>query len=155
MEQKDMQEREGFPEHDGHEHDGPPDFKDFPENGGPPDFKDFPPPKGFLKPEDIPEFRNSPELDEMLAQKDVLKQNNKYKWRDNPPKVTRDEMVYALKYAAGADRLKCDCWNTRCPYYGDCRACVVFHLCLNQFPTCQRDMFGELEEYYFAKTQGK
>jgi hypothetical protein len=26
-------------------------------------------------------------------------------------------------------------------------------MCLKQFPTCQRDMLGELEEYYIAKTQ--
>jgi hypothetical protein len=26
-------------------------------------------------------------------------------------------------------------------------------MCLKQFPTCQRDLLGELEEYYIAKSQ--
>jgi len=89
----------------------------------------------------------------MMEQKNVLEQKNKYKWRDNPPKVSREDMVAAFECAATADNLKCDCWNTACPYLGNCRACIVFHMCLNQFPTCQREMLGELEEYYIAKTQ--
>ena len=91
----------------------------------------------------------------MAEQKNVFEQKNKYKWRDNPPKVSREEMVAALEYSAGADNLKCDCWNTACRYYDNCRACLVFHLYLEQFPTCQRDLFGELEEYYIAKTREK
>ena len=91
----------------------------------------------------------------MAEQENVLEQKNKFKWRDNPPKVTREEMTAAFECAASADDLKCDCWNTSCVYFGNCRACVVFHLCLKQFPTCQRDLLGDLEEYYIAKSQGK
>lgn len=86
---------------------------------------------------------------EMSEKKDVLEQKNKYKWRDNPPKgLTREEMVEAFACAADADNLKCDCWNTSCPYFGDCKKCLVFHLCLKQLPTCQRDL---IEELYVAK----
>ena len=91
----------------------------------------------------------------MEERKNILEQPNKYKWRDNPPKVTREEVDAAFKYAADADSLKCDCWHTQCQYFGDCRKCVVFHMCLNQFPTCQRDMLGELEEYYISKSRGQ
>jgi len=91
----------------------------------------------------------------MSEQKNVLEQKNKYKWRDNPPKVTREEMEAAFKCAAEAENLKCDCWNTNCPFIDNCKKCIVFHLSLKQFPTCMRDLLGELEEYYIAKSQGK
>jgi len=83
----------------------------------------------------------------MPEQKNILEQKNKYKWRDNPPKVLRGDIREAFKCGAEAENLKCDCWNTGCPYFGNCRKCIVFHLCLKQFPTCQRDT---LEELYLA-----
>jgi hypothetical protein len=89
----------------------------------------------------------------------MLKQPNKDFWREHPPKVLRGDMKEAFDCAAGADKLECDCWNTACPYYGDCRKCLVFHLCLKQFPTCQRDLLRELhvgglldEELHIEKT---
>ena len=92
----------------------------------------------------------------MSEEKNVLEQKDKNKWRDNPPKVTREEMAAALKCAAGADKFECDCWNTGCPYFGDCRKCVVFHMCLDQLPTCQRGIWnGDLEEMYIKKTRGE
>ena len=91
----------------------------------------------------------------MKEHENVLVQKDKYKWRDNPPKVTREEMSAAFECAAVSENFECDCWNTACPYFGNCRACVVFHLCLKQFPTCQREMLGELEEYYIAKSQNR
>ncbi len=78
----------------------------------------------------------------MSEQKNILEQKNKYKWRDNPPKVTREEMEAAFKCAADAENLKCDCWNANCPFFGNCKKCIVFHLCLKQFPTCMRDLLG-------------
>jgi hypothetical protein len=93
---------------------------------------------------------------------EMLEQPNKLKWRDNPPKVIRGDMREAFTCAADADKLKCDCWNTSCPYFGDCRKCIVFHMCLKQFPTCQRDMLEELyvadlldEELHITKASGK
>ena len=80
----------------------------------------------------------------MPEQKNILEQKNKYKWRDNPPKVLRGDIHEAFKCGAEAENLKCDCWNTNCPYFGNCRKCIVFHLCLKQFPTCQRDTLEEL-----------
>ena len=92
----------------------------------------------------------------MSEEKNILEQKDKFKWRDNPPIVTREEMDTAFKCAAGADKFECDCWNTRCPYFGDCRKCVVFHMCLDQLPTCQRGIWnGDLEEMYIKKTRGE
>jgi hypothetical protein len=85
---------------------------------------------------------------------EMLEQKDKYKWRDNPPKVTREEMATAFACAADAENLKCDCWNTSCRYFGNCRACLVFHICLNQFPTCQSEMLEERGVDYIAKTTG-
>ncbi|MCL2045379.1 MAG: hypothetical protein FWG88_03225 [Oscillospiraceae bacterium] len=82
----------------------------------------------------------------------ILEQKNKQLWRDTPPKVTREGMVAALECADRADEFKCDCWNVGCKYFGNCRACVVFHLCLKQLPTCQRDAFDGLQELYIEKT---
>ena len=87
--------------------------------------------------------------------KNPLEQPDKLKWRDNPPKVTREEMEAAFKCSAVADDFTCDCWHTGCQYFGNCRACVVFHLCLKQLPTCQRNAFDGLEELYLEKTTGK
>jgi len=90
----------------------------------------------------------------MSEQKNILEQKNKYKWRDNPPKgLTREDMEAALKCAADKNQ-KCDCWNTSCVYYDNCKACLVFHMCLNQFPTCQREMLEEWGVDYIGKTTG-
>ena len=82
----------------------------------------------------------------MPDQKNMLEQKNKFKWRENPPKkVTREDVTVAFECAADTESHKCDCWNTGCKYYDNCKACIVFHLCLKQVPTCQRDL---LEETY-------
>jgi hypothetical protein len=80
-------------------------------------------------------------------QKDVLKQKDKFRWRENPPTVIRGDMREAFECGNNAENLKCDCWNTHCRFYGNCRKCLVFHLSIKQFPTCQREM---LEELYTA-----
>jgi len=90
----------------------------------------------------------------MEERKNVLEQKNKLKWKEHPPKVTREQMAAAFECAADAENMSCDCWNTACRYYGNCRACVVFHLYLKQLPTCQRDAFEGLDELYIAKTTG-
>ena len=68
----------------------------------------------------------------------MLEQEDKFKWRENPPTgLKREDMEYALK-CAGDEAHKCDCWHTGCIYYDNCKACIVFHTTLDQFPTCQR-----------------
>ncbi|MCL2122047.1 MAG: hypothetical protein FWH28_07350 [Clostridiales bacterium] len=91
----------------------------------------------------------------MQEPKNVLAQKNKMKWKEHPPKVEREQVAAAFACAAAAENMSCDCWHTACQYYGNCRACLVFHLYLNQLPTCQRDAFEGLEELYIAKTTGK
>jgi len=78
----------------------------------------------------------------------ILAQPNKYKWRENPPRVTAKEMRLAFKCAGKADEYECDCWNTKCPNFGDCRKCIVYEMCLKQLPTCERELFEELKEHY-------
>jgi len=90
--------------------------------------------------------------DAMQEQKNVLKQKNKYRWRDHPPKIDRDEVAAAFACADDKESNKCDCWHTACRYYDNCKACLVFHMRLNQFPTCQRDMLEEWGVDYIAKT---
>ena len=91
----------------------------------------------------------------MSEQENILEQKDKFKWRDNPPRnLSPEKMKTAFECAAKADNLKCDCWHTKCPYFGDCRKCVVFHMCLDQLPTCQRSMWPELEETYLIKSTG-
>lgn len=103
------------------------------DNKGMPGRPPMPPMPGFPGfPEDNTEVR------------DVLKQVDKFKWRDNPPKVLRGDAREAFKCASAAEGMECDCWNARCPYHGNCRKCIVFHMCLKQFPTCQRAMLTEL-----------
>ena len=116
----------------------------------------------MLKPEAVDEVRrmmnpfdDSEPLDEALVQKNWLEQPNRLKWQAATPEVSRDEMRAAFACSKNADKLECDCWNKRCPFYGDCRKCVVFHLCLKQFPTCQRSLLGDLEEPYIAFSQDK
>jgi hypothetical protein len=86
----------------------------------------------------------------MQEEKNILEQPNKFKWRENPPKVTPKEMRVAMMAAREADKFECDCWNTKCPNYGDCRKCVVFEMCLNQLPTCLRDLHEELQRHFLA-----
>jgi hypothetical protein len=116
----------------------------------------------MLKPEAAAEFHkmmnpfgDMEESHEPQELKNVLKQPNKFKWRDNTPKVTSDEMRAAFSCSKIAHEMKCDCWNTHCVFYGDCRKCIVFHLCLKQFPTCQRALLGDLEEHYIAFSRDK
>ncbi|NLM84655.1 MAG: hypothetical protein GX189_08140 [Clostridiales bacterium] len=82
--------------------------------------------------------------------KNILAQPNKYKWRDNPPRVTRQEMRVAMATAQAADNFACECWNTKCPNFGDCRKCIVFEMCIGQLPTCERELFEELKAHYAA-----
>jgi hypothetical protein len=59
------------------------------------------------------------------------------------------------KEAMAADKLKCDCWNTKCPNFGDCRKCLVYEMCLKRLPTCQRDLLEELQQHYNAYSGDK
>ncbi|HHT16622.1 MAG TPA: hypothetical protein GXZ77_02730 [Papillibacter sp.] len=87
--------------------------------------------------------------------KNILAQPNKYKWRDNPPRVTGREMRVAMESAKAADNFSCECWNTKCPNFGDCRKCIVFEACLGHLPTCQKDLYEELKEHYNSYTANK
>ena len=116
----------------------------------------------MLKPEAVPEFQkmmnpfgDMEESGEPLEIKNVLEQPNKYKWRDNTPNVSKDQMREAFACSKKAHEMKCDCWNTHCVIFGDCRKCIVFHLCLKQFPTCQRALLGDLEEHYIVFSRDK
>jgi hypothetical protein len=100
-------------------------------------------------------FDSDEEIDEALLNKNWLEQPNKLKWKDATPEVSRDEMRAAFACSKNADKMSCECWNTRCPFYGDCRKCTVFHACLKQFPTCQRSLLGEYEEHYIAFSRDK
>ncbi len=91
----------------------------------------------------------------MQEGKNILEQPNKYKWRENPPKVTPGEMRMAMAHAREADKLECDCWNIECPNHGDCRKCVVYEMCLKQLPTCERDLLEELRQHYIAFSGNK
>ena len=88
----------------------------------------------------------------MSEHKNMLEQKDKYRWRDTPPKVTREGMAAALACSADTEAHKCDCWNTGCVYFGNCKACIVFHMCLDQFPTCQREMLEEWGVDYIGRT---
>jgi hypothetical protein len=115
----------------------------------------------MLKPEAVTEFQRmmnpfgAMDNDEPIEIKNPLKQPNKYKWRDIMPEVSRDEMREAFACSRRAHEMSCDCWNTHCVFYGDCRKCIVFHLCLKQFPTCQRSLLGDLEEHYIIFSRDK
>lgn len=80
----------------------------------------------------------------------ILAQPNKYKWRDNPPVVTGRDMRVAMTSAQAAGDFQCECWNAKCPNFGDCRKCVVFEMCIGQLPTCERDLFEELKAHHAA-----
>ena len=110
----------------------------------------------MLKPEAVAEFHRMMDpfggmanSNEPPVIKNMLKQPNRYKWRDNTPNVSKDKMREALAYAEKAHEMKCDCW-VRCALFGDCKKCIVFHLYMKQFPTCQRALLGDLEEHYIV-----
>jgi hypothetical protein len=84
----------------------------------------------------------------MKEEKNILEQPNRTKWLKNPPKVSREEMRTAFASGREADKFECDCWNTKCPNFGDCRKCLVYEMCLGQLPTCERDLLEELKEHY-------
>ncbi len=116
----------------------------------------------MLKPEAVKEFQRMmnpfggmEESNEPAEIKNPLKQPNKYKWKDEAPSVSTEEMRAAFACSKKAHEMKCDCWNTHCVFYGDCRKCIVFHLCLKQFPTCQRSLLGDLEEHYIIFSRDK
>ncbi|MBN2240024.1 MAG: hypothetical protein JW712_09625 [Dehalococcoidales bacterium] len=110
----------------------------------------------MLKPEAVEEFHkmmnpfgDMENSSEPPVIKNMLAQPNRYKWRDNTPAVSEEEMRKAQAYADKAHDMECDCWN-HCPLFGDCKACIVFHLYMGQFPTCQRSLLGDLEEHYIV-----
>ncbi len=84
--------------------------------------------------------------------KNILAQPNKFKWRENPPRVTPSEIRGAMASGQAADQFECECWNTDCPNHGDCRKCVVYEMCLGRLPTCERELFEKLKEH--AKIHG-
>ncbi|MCL1834549.1 MAG: hypothetical protein FWG48_00140 [Oscillospiraceae bacterium] len=92
----------------------------------------------------------------MSEKKNMLEQKDKFRWRDNPPtNVTKEGMEAAFACAGDSEANKCDCWHTGCVYYDNCKACIVFHMCLDQFPTCQREKLEEWGVDYIGKTTGK
>lgn len=116
----------------------------------------------LLKPEALPEVQKMmnpmgpmeddgepPEIRNALAQPDADK------WKDADADVSKEDMREAFAYAKKAHDMKCDCWNTHCVFYGECRKCIVFHLCLKQFPTCQRSLLGDLEDHYILFSRDK
>jgi hypothetical protein len=115
----------------------------------------------LLKPEAVPEFQRmmnpfgDMKDDEPVEIKNVLKQPGKDKWKDDWQKFSKEELREAFEYAKKAHEMECDCWNTHCVFYGDCKKCVVFHLCLKQFPTCHRKLLGELEDHYIIFSRDK
>ncbi|MBN2239701.1 MAG: hypothetical protein JW712_08000 [Dehalococcoidales bacterium] len=116
----------------------------------------------MLKPEAVAEFHKMMNPFEDMGKsneppeiKNMLKQPNKYKWRDTTPDVSQDKVREALACAEKAYEMKCDCWNTNCVFFGDCKKCIVFHLYLGQFPTCQRALLGDMEEHYIVFSRDK
>lgn len=116
----------------------------------------------MLKPEAVPEFQKMMNpfggmegSNEPPEIKNMLEQPNKFKWRDNTPNVSKDEMREAFACSKKGHAMECDCWNTHCVFHGNCRKCIVFHLCLKQFPTCQRALLGDLEEHYIVFSRDK
>ena len=116
----------------------------------------------MLKPEGAEEFKkmmnpfgDMEESGEPPEIKNVLKQPDRDKWRDEFSNHSKDEMRAAFECSKKAHEMKCECWNTNCVFHGDCRKCIVFHLCLKQFPTCQRALLGDLEEHYIVFSRDK
>ncbi|MDR0861603.1 MAG: hypothetical protein LBN30_02365 [Oscillospiraceae bacterium] len=96
-------------------------------------------------------FGDSGDYDATLEDKDWLAQPNKLKWKESTPEVSADEKRAAFACSKRADGMQCECWNSNCQFHGNCRKCMVFHLALKQFPTCQRStVLGDLEEHYIV-----
>lgn len=115
----------------------------------------------MLKPEAVKEFERmmnpfgGMDDSEPPEIRNMLKQPNKDKWQDDFAKFSKDELREAFACSKRAHDMKCDCWNTNCVFFGDCKKCIVFHLCLKQFPTCQRSYLGDLEEHYIIFSRDK
>lgn len=75
-----------------------------------------------------------------MDENDVLHQKDPLKWLRQPPKVIRGDMKKAFQAGRDADSMTCNCWNRKCPFFGNCRKCIAFHMALTQIPTCQREM---------------
>ena len=71
-----------------------------------------------------------------------------YRWKDNHPQVTPEQMKAAFEYADNPENYECNCWISGCRYRGNCKACKAFHTALKQIPTCQRELIEELYGYY-------
>lgn len=84
------------------------------------------------------------ENDEAVELKDLLTQPDRNKWRYCGPTVQRGDMNEAMMMGRNAEKMQCNCWNTHCPFFGNCRKCIVFHKSLMQFPTCLRGLLTEL-----------
>lgn len=79
-----------------------------------------------------------------MDENDVLNQKDPLKWLRQPPKKIRGDMKQAFQAGRDAHSMKCNCWNRKCPFFGDCRQCLAFHMALKQVPTCQREMLIEM-----------
>ena len=66
----------------------------------------------------------------------ILAQPNKYNG-ETIPVVTGRDMRVAMTSAQAAGDFQCECWNAKCPNFGDCRKCVVFEMCIG-ISTCER-----------------
>ncbi|MDR0905227.1 MAG: hypothetical protein LBN00_03480 [Oscillospiraceae bacterium] len=96
-------------------------------------------------------FGGDEDYDATAEDKDWLAQPDKLKWKDSSPEVSVDDMRAAHACSKRADGMECECWNTGCQFHGNCRKCLVFHLALKQFPTCQRcSVLGDYEEHYIV-----
>lgn len=92
----------------------------------------------------MPPMEDDGDEEETTEENNILCQPDPQKWLRQPPKKIRGNMKKAFKWAGEAEKYKCTCWNKRCPFYGNCRKCIVFHMALKQLPTCQREMVIEL-----------
>ena len=84
------------------------------------------------------------EEEKNTIEESILHQPDPAKWLRQPPKKIRGDMKEAFRIGAEAEKYKCNCWNRKCPFFGNCRQCVAFHMALKQIPTCQRDMIVEM-----------
>lgn len=99
------------------------------------DFSKMPPP---------PPMQPDTEGSDATPDNNLLTQADPETWLRQPPKKIRGDMRKAFKYAGEAETYNCNCWNKQCPFHGNCRKCIVFHMALKQVPTCQRDMLVEM-----------
>jgi|GEM_PF-2255284 len=126
----------------------PPPPADFDWSKMPPPPADFDPSK--FKDFDFSKMPPPPSMEEMTSgedeplEEDILKQKEPAYWLKHAPRTIRGNMKRAFKLGAQGEKMECTCWNRRCPYFGNCRKCIVFHMALKQVPTCQRDMLREL-----------